>query len=327
VSCCCVGDEVMSKGRPPQRNQKSSQKGGQKGSQRSDQKGGQNSGQPGKGNRSSQGGKSTGHKSRNRGGGGPPQRSRAQKLGLGGDQVEGRHAVRELLLGGSRRVREIMIIDDMDNADILDDISELAFEMKVPLKALPRRRFETEALTESHQGVIARAAPLPETPLEDLAAKRGAHLLVLDGVTDPGNLGAILRTAECAGVTGVVLSKHRSVHISPTVTKTAAGAVEYLPMAVVGGIPTAIARLNDLGVLTVGLDMGGDTSIFELPLDKDQPVALVLGAEGKGLSRLVRERVSVLSSIPMRGRLNSLNVAMAGAVGMFEVVRRREAAG
>ena len=256
---------------------------------------------------------------------GGSSRSRAAKMGLGGDQVEGRHAVRELLLGGSRRVREILIIDDLDISEILDDISELAFEMKIPLKPMPRRRFETEALTQSHQGVLARAAVLEEHSMEDLANKKRAHLLVLDGVTDPGNLGAILRTAEVAGVTGVILGRHRAVHISPTVTKTAAGAIEHLPMAIVGGIPTAITKLNDLGILTVGLDMGGDTSIFDLPLEVDQPVALVLGAEGKGLSRLTRERVSVVASIPMKGQLNSLNVAMAGAIAMFEVVRRREA--
>ena len=253
------------------------------------------------------------------------KRSPAAKRGLGGDHVEGRQAVRELLLAGKRRVREIVMIEDMDAADILEDISELSFEMKVPLRAVPRRRFESEALTESHQGVMARADTLPESSLEDLAQMPNAHILVLDGVTDPGNLGALLRTAECAGVTGIVLAKHRAVHISPTVTKTAAGAVEHLDMAVVGGIPTAIKDLTDLGVVTVGLDMEGDTSIFGLPLAGNQPVALVLGAEGKGLGRLVKERVDVRASIPMLGELNSLNVAMAGAIAMFEVVRRREA--
>ena len=252
------------------------------------------------------------------------KRSAAAKRGLGGDHVEGRQAVRELLLARRRRVREIVMIEDMDAADILEDISELSFEMKIPLRAVPRRRFETEALTESHQGVMARADPLPESSLEDLAKVPNAHILVLDGVTDPGNLGALLRTAECAGVTGIVMAKHRAVHISPTVTKTAAGAVEHLAMAVVGGIPTAIKDLTDLGVVTVGLDMEGDTSIFGLPLSNGQPVALVLGAEGKGLGRLVKERVDVRASIPMLGELNSLNVAMAGAIAMFEVVRRRE---
>jgi 23S rRNA (guanosine2251-2'-O)-methyltransferase len=147
---------------------------------------------------------------------------------------------------------------------------------------------------------------------------------VLDGITDPGNLGAILRTAECAGVTGVILPRHRSVHISPTVTKTAAGAIEHLPMAVVGGIPTALTRLKELGVFTVGLEAGAETQIFGLPIQADAPVALVLGAEGQGLGRLARERVDTLAAIPLRGNLNSLNVAMAGAVACFEIVRRRE---
>ncbi|MEZ5229591.1 MAG: 23S rRNA (guanosine(2251)-2'-O)-methyltransferase RlmB, partial [Acidimicrobiales bacterium] len=248
---------------------------------------------------------------------------RAPKRALGGDQVEGRQAVRELLLAGTRQVREIYMIEDLDAADILDDIVELAQDMRIPLRAVSRRHFDAEALTESHQGVLARAAELPEHDLDDLAQKPGAFLLVLDGITDPGNVGAMLRTAECAGVTGIVLPRHRAVHVSPTVTKIAAGAIEHLPMALVPGIPAALQRLQDLGVLTVGLDMGGETSIFQLPLTHQQPVALVLGAEGKGLSRLVRERVDLVAQIPMAGSLNSLNVAMASAVACFEVVRQR----
>ena len=252
-------------------------------------------------------------------------RTKAAKRGLGGDQVEGRQAVRELFLAGNRRVREVYLIDELEPADILSDIVELARDVNVPVKAVSRRHFDMEALTESHQGVLARADELQEYSLDDLATAPGAFLLVLDGITDPGNLGAILRTAECAGVTGVVLPKHRAVHISPTVTKTAAGAIEHLPMAVVGGIPATIARLTELDVLTVGLEAGAETTIFGLPIDRDTRVALVLGAEGDGLGRLVRERVDVLAAIPLRGRLNSLNVAMAGAVACFEVVRRREA--
>jgi 23S rRNA (guanosine2251-2'-O)-methyltransferase len=218
------------------------------------------------------------------------------------------------------------MIDDLEPADILDDIAELAGDMRIPLRHVSRRHFDVEALTESHQGVLARAAALPEYDLDVLGRAPNAFLLVLDGITDPGNVGAILRTAECAGVTGVVLPRHRAVHVSPTVTKIAAGAIEHLPMAVVAGIPAALQRLQEFGVLTVGLDMGGDRSIFDLPIDDGRPVALVLGAEGKGLSRLVRERVDVVAQIPMAGNLNSLNVAMAGAVACFEVVRQRAAA-
>ncbi|MCL4131956.1 UNVERIFIED_CONTAM: hypothetical protein GTU68_064090 [Idotea baltica] len=216
------------------------------------------------------------------------------------------------------------MIDDMTEADVLGDIEELSQEFGVTLRRVSRRHMASEALTESHQGVIARAAPVAEADLERLMTDPKAFLVVLDGITDPGNLGAILRTAECAGVTGVILGKHRSVHISPTVTKTAAGAVEHVPLALAGGIPTLISQLNDGGVFTVGLDGGGDQSIFDLPQLQSGPTALVLGAEGAGLSRLVRQRVTALASIPLAGQLNSLNVAMATAVACFEVRRARD---
>ncbi len=251
-----------------------------------------------------------------------PRRRRPK--GLGGDQVEGRQAVRELLLAGKRRIDEVIMIDDLAGADVLSDIEELSQEFGVSLRRVSRRHMAAEALTESHQGVIARAATVAEADFERLMNDPTAFLVVLDGITDPGNLGAILRTAECAGVTGVILGRHRSVHISPTVTKTAAGAVEHVPLALVGGIPTAISQLNDAGVFTVGLDGGGDRSIFELPKLQTGPTALVLGAEGAGLSRLVRQRVGVVASIPLAGQLNSLNVATATAVACFEVVRARE---
>lgn len=292
------------------------------------------SGPKGKGQPRGQGGSGKGGPGKGGGRGGPRtaqqrgrdrSKHRAQvQRGLGGDQVEGRQAVRELLLGGRRRVREVVMITELEPTPILDDIVELAQDTGVPVRRVLRRKFDSEAMTESHQGVVARAVVLPEEKLEELATQKGAFLLMLDGVTDPGNLGAILRTAECAGVTGVVLPRHRSVHITPTVTKTAAGAIEFLPLALVGGLPAAIAKLKELGVYTIGLDMGGGTSMFEAPLEDGRPVALVLGAEGKGLSRLVSERVDIVASIPMRGQLNSLNVAMAGAVACFEVVRRRE---
>lgn len=261
----------------------------------------------------------------NQGKGGGGKRRRASR-GLGGDQVEGRQAVRELLLAGKRQVREVLMIDDLADADVLSDIEDLSHEFGVSLRRVSRRHMGTEALTESHQGVIAKAAVIAEADFESMKEDPQAFILVLDGITDPGNLGAILRTAECAGVTGVVLGRHRSVHISPTVTKTAAGAVEHVPMALVGGIPTALTQLNDAGVFTVGLDGGGDRSIFDLPQLSDGPTALVLGAEGPGLSRLVRQRVSTMASIPLSGELNSLNVATASAVACFEVVRVRNRA-
>jgi 23S rRNA (guanosine2251-2'-O)-methyltransferase len=220
-------------------------------------------------------------------------------------------------------VHEVVLAAGMDPAPVVDDIVELARELKVPVRELGRGRFEAEARTESPQGVIARAAPLPEHDLDELArpADDAPFLVALDGVTDPGNLGAVLRTAECAGATGVVLPRHRAAHVTPTVTKAAAGAVEHLPMALVGGLPTAVARLRELEVWVVGLDEAGDARLDDL--DLTEAVCLVLGAEGTGLSRLVRQRCDAVAAIPMRGRLNSLNVAAAGAVACFEVARQR----
>ncbi|MEM7341375.1 MAG: 23S rRNA (guanosine(2251)-2'-O)-methyltransferase RlmB [Actinomycetota bacterium] len=252
-----------------------------------------------------------------------PQPNRKRTQGLGGDQVEGRQAVRELLLAGRRRTKQVLIADETDNAEVLTDIAELARDLDVPFRTVARKRLAAEAATTAHQGVIAQAAPLPEADVDDLMADPRAFLLVLDGITDPGNLGALLRTAECAGVTGVILPRHRAVHISPTVTKTAAGAVEHLDLAVVGGIPAALQALSGAGVTTIGLDAGGEASIFEALTMADGPIALVLGAEGRGLSRLVRQRVDQLVAIPLAGGLNSLNVAAAAAIACFEVVRRR----
>jgi 23S rRNA (guanosine2251-2'-O)-methyltransferase len=262
--------------------------------------------------------------------GAPAERGQKAARGLGGDQVEGRHAVRELLLAGTRRVREIYVAEEQEDTEVLQDIVDLAIDLKVPVREVTRTRLFSFARTESPQGVLARAAELPEYELHDLAHARTASgappfLLAVDGVTDPGNLGALLRSAECAGVSGVVLPKHRAVHITPTVTKAAAGAVEYLPMTLVGGLPSAINELKAAGVWVIGLDMGGDTDLFNLEV-ADQAVCLVMGAEGKGLSRLVRERCDAVASIPLLGELSSLNVSAAGALACFEVTRRRLAA-
>jgi 23S rRNA (guanosine2251-2'-O)-methyltransferase len=251
----------------------------------------------------------------------------AHVKGLGGDQVEGRQAVRALLLGG-RRVRELWVATDVDEADVVSDILELARELRVPVREVGRSKLAAEARTDSPQGVLAKAAPLREVELDELARGRspaGAppFLICADGVTDPGNLGALLRSASCAGATGVVLPRHRAVHITPTVAKAAAGAIEHLPMALVGGVPNALAHLRELGVWVVGLDMIADQTLFELGPVAQEPIALVFGAEGRGLSRLARQRCDVVVRIPLLGPLESLNVAAAGALACYEVARQR----
>ncbi len=247
----------------------------------------------------------------------------SKKRVLGGDHVEGRQAVRELLLAGRRKIREVVLSAELEPAPILDDIIDLADEQKIPIRELARGKFDSETHTQSSQGVMAKAAPLPDYTVEELLEdSRTPFLLLLDGVTDPGNVGALLRTAECAGITGVILPKHRAAHITPTVTKTAAGAIEHLDMAVVPGLPATITSLSERGVWTVGLDGAADDSLFDLAV-ADQPIALVLGAEGSGLSRLVAKRCDARVNIPMQGVLGSLNVASAGAIACFEIARRR----
>jgi len=258
---------------------------------------------------------------RQSGGGGSKRES-----SLGGEHIEGRHAVRELLLAGTRRTREVIFSGDLDAASILDDIMDLADEHRVTVRQVSRGRFDSMTRTEGAQGVLAMAEPLRPVDLSELLVDdtdgTRPFLLLLDGITDPGNLGAILRTAEGAGVTGVVLPRHRSARVTPTVAKAAAGAVEYLRMALVAGLPAAMATMRDAGVWMVGLDAGGDRVIHDLPV-ADEPVALVLGAEGPGLSRLVRSRCDTVASIPVTGVLDSLNVSAAAAVACFEIARRR----
>ncbi len=214
----------------------------------------------------------------------------------------------------------------MDAAEILDEIEQLAAKRRVRVDYVSHRRIDTLARTEAPQGVVALARPIDETPLETLCERTGnghpPFLLVLDGITDPHNLGALLRSAECAGVTGIVLPRHRSAHLTPTVTKVAAGAIEYLPMALVAGVPSALQRLGALGVWTIGLAGDAGQSFYELPLG-EEPVALVLGAESTGLAALTRKRCDAVAAIPQHGTLSSLNVATAGAIACFEVARRR----
>ena len=246
--------------------------------------------------------------------------------GLGGEQIEGRQAVRELLLGSRRRVHEIWIANDIDSSPVIDDILEIARDQRVQVLNVSRREIEREARSEAPQGVLAKAAPLEETLLADLLiAPRDKPLLLvaIDGVTDPGNLGAILRCCDGAGVDAVILPRHRAVHITPTVAKSSAGAIEYLNMCVVGGLPSALSEMKSAGVVVVGLDDSAEKSIFELGAVAVDSVCLVLGAEGSGLSRLVRERCDSLANIPMLGSLSSLNVSVAAALATYEIVRTR----
>ncbi|NDH44992.1 MAG: hypothetical protein EBY04_01265, partial [Actinobacteria bacterium] len=217
---------------------------------------------------------------RGRGDGRPRDNDRS----LGGEQIEGRQAVRELLIAQRRRVHEIVIADDIERNPVIAEITDLAGAQRVALRRLPRRDIDEMARSEAPQGVIARAEPLAEVLLDEVLVRTQGDgseelsvggvagsvpgdklfLVAVDGVTDPGNLGAILRSCEGAGVDAVILPRHRAVHITPSAAKAAAGAIEYLTMCVVPGLPTAIQQLRDANVWVVGLDDAADKPLFGL---------------------------------------------------------------
>ncbi|MFN8023972.1 MAG: 23S rRNA (guanosine(2251)-2'-O)-methyltransferase RlmB [Acidimicrobiales bacterium] len=246
---------------------------------------------------------------------------------LGGEQIEGRQAVRELLLAGARRVREIWVASDLDENETVQDILEIASHERIPVQYVARKRLEAAARSEAPQGIIAYANGVPEADFADFVrrvpGKPAPFLVAVDGVTDPGNLGALLRCCDGAGVQGVILPRHRAVHVTPTVAKSAAGAVEYVPMAMVGGLPSALTTVKEQGIWVVGLDDEAERDLFDLGELATDGICLVMGAEGAGLSRLVRERCDMIVSIPMLGRLSSLNVSAAAALATYEVARAR----
>ena len=288
----------------------------------------------GRGGRAAAGRRSGPPRSRGAGRTGPTRRDDDPKpnrnhKGLGGEQVEGRQAVRELMLAQRRKVHEIWISSELQGSEAVEDIETIAAANRVPVTYVARKRLETTARSEAPQGVLAMAAPLQEADLGQFLRRRGAHppfLVAVDGVTDPGNLGAIVRSCDGAGVDAVIVPRHRAVHVTPTVAKASAGAIEHMPIAVVSGLPSTLQRLRDAGIWVIGLDDAADRTLFEIADLATEATCLVLGAEGAGLSRLVRERCDMIVSIPMSGRLSSLNVSAAAALATYEISRHRMAA-
>jgi 23S rRNA (guanosine2251-2'-O)-methyltransferase len=234
--------------------------------------------------------------------------------------------VRELLRAGRRRVHHVAVAEGRDESGSLGEILDLARAAHVPLRRVDRSQLATLARTDAPQGVLARADPLSEAPLEHLVQTRAGEarpfLVVLDGISDPHNLGAIMRSALSAGATGLVIGRHRAAPLSPAALKAAAGAAEYLPVAVAPGVPAALAALTAAGVWTVAIDTGAALPLWDLGI-ASEPLALVLGAEGRGLGRLVRQRCELAVRIPLHGPIDSLNVSAAATLACFEVARLR----
>jgi 23S rRNA (guanosine2251-2'-O)-methyltransferase len=234
-----------------------------------------------------------------------------------GDRVEGFHAVAAALAAG--RVRSLEV--DPASRSSLEDLLAAAAAAGLSVEFVDD--LAQRAVTTAPQGVIARCRPLVPQTLDDaVAAVTPAALIVLDHVVDPRNVGAIARTAVAAGFGGIVVSERRAAPLGATAFKAAAGALEQLAVVTVSSVAAAIDALRKEGVWVVGLDAAGGSSLFGLGL-LTEPVAIVVGAEGDGLSRLVRERCDVVASIPLLGEVESLNVSVAAALGLFEVARVR----
>jgi 23S rRNA (guanosine2251-2'-O)-methyltransferase len=241
----------------------------------------------------------------------------------------GIHAVRVLLTRYPQRVRHVLLAAGRD-AGRLAEIRALAQRAGVQVAGADDALLAKLAEGERHQGVVAEIVPRagdPETQLEEALEAAGAAplLLVLDGVQDPHNLGACLRSADAAGVAAVIVPRDRAAGLTPVVRKVAAGAAETVPLVPVVNLARTLRELKERGVWLVGTDDAADKTLFEA--DLKGPLALVMGSEGEGMRRLTRECCDHLVSIPMAGAVESLNVSVATGVALFEAVRQRSSAG
>lgn len=240
------------------------------------------------------------------------------------DRVEGKNAVMEALKAGRPLDKIYIARGEQDKA--LRFIAQKGKAAGAVISEVDRRKLDAMSVTHAHQGVIAVAAVREYASVSDILAlareKREAPLVVVcDEISDPHNLGAIIRTAECAGAHGVIIPKHRSAGVTAVVEKTSAGAVEHMAVARVGNLAAALKELQDAGVWIFGTAADGDRSLWEA--DLKGPATLVIGSEGSGMSRLTRESCDFLVSIPLRGKVSSLNASNAAAIVLYEAVRQR----
>ncbi|OWA32932.1 23S rRNA (guanosine(2251)-2'-O)-methyltransferase RlmB [Saccharibacillus sp. O16] len=239
--------------------------------------------------------------------------------------IAGKHSVAEALRAG-RSINKIWIAEGTQQKQMQPILTE-AKKRGVVVQTADKRKLDTLVPGIQHQGVVAQAAPYVYAEVEDLLAAAAAKdedpfLLILDEIEDPHNLGSILRTADCTGVHGVIIPKRRSAQVNATVSKTSAGAAEYVPVARVTNLAQTMEKLKEAGVWIAGTDVRAESEIYETDVFKG-PVALVIGNEGEGMGRLVRETCDVLIKLPMQGQINSLNASVAAGVVMYEVLRQR----
>ncbi|MDA8233915.1 MAG: 23S rRNA (guanosine(2251)-2'-O)-methyltransferase RlmB [Clostridia bacterium] len=242
------------------------------------------------------------------------------------DKIVGRNPVLEAIKAG-RGINKIMLLKG-GTGRAFKDLIAAAREKGIPLQEVDRSFLNNLADGENHQGVVALAASKEYVDVDDilaLAQSKGEapFIVLLDEIEDPHNLGSILRTADAAGVHGVIIPKRRAVGLTPAVSKASAGAVEYIPVARVTNLAQTIDYLKEKGCWVAGTDAGAQDLLWEK--DLNGPMALVLGSEGKGVGRLIKEKCDFLVKLPMGGQISSLNVAVAAGLMMYEIVRQRGA--
>lgn len=240
------------------------------------------------------------------------------------DQIEGRNAVLELLESG-KDINKIFI-EKGDKQGSINKIIAIAKERKIVITEIDKSRFNNISQTENPQGVIAVVPPFEYCDIYDiieLAKKReeDPFILILDGIEDPHNLGSIIRTAETAGVHGIIIPKRRAAAVNSTVAKVSAGAVEHMKIARVNNINDAISTLKKENIWICGTDM--DTNKYYYNQDLTGPLAIIIGSEGYGMSRLVKENCDFLVKIPMKGKITSLNASVSTGIVVYEAVKQR----
>lgn len=238
-------------------------------------------------------------------------------------KIEGRNAVLEAFRSGKPMDKVFLLDGCMDGP--LKTIAREAKKHDTIINYVKKERLEQLSETGKHQGVIAMAAAYEYAEVEDILAKaeekgEPPFILLLDGIEDPHNLGAIIRTANLAGAHGVIIPKRRAVGLTATVAKTSAGALNYTPVAKVTNLTQTMKELKEKGMWFVGADMGGETMY---QLDLTGPIGVVIGSEGDGMSKLVKENCDFIASIPMKGDIDSLNASVAAGILAYEIVRQR----
>ncbi|MBN1485718.1 MAG: 23S rRNA (guanosine(2251)-2'-O)-methyltransferase RlmB [Chloroflexia bacterium] len=239
----------------------------------------------------------------------------------------GRNPIWECLRAGRRRLRRLLLAQGVQRNPRVEEIVGLARQHACPIEQRAKNELSRLCRSGQHQGLVLETGDYPYRALEEIVAEAhvagsAALILLLDRLQDPQNVGTLLRTAEAVGVQGVVLPQHRAASITPAVVKASAGATEHLSIAQETNLARTVEQLKGAGLWVLGLEEGEDAVLYT-EVDWDRPLVLVVGSEGSGLRRLVRERCDGLVRLPMRGKIASLNASVAGSVMLYEVWRSR----